>query len=195
MFYDKRNSTISPTEGYTIRLSNDIAGLGGTLHYSRNQLRGAKYFAITDDLILSGRARVGHILGLGEDVRLNDRFFLGGESLRGFATAGVGPRDISTQDSLGGEWVYNGSVELTFPLGLPSEFGISGKVFSDVGSTGSVSPSDANVQDTGAVRASVGFGIGWVSPFGRISVDLGFPIAKEDLDETETFRVNFGTRF
>lgn len=195
LFFDTRNSSITPTEGYTLRLSNDVAGLGGTLHYFRNQFSATKFFALTDDLILSGRGRVGHILGLGEDVRLNDRFFLGGETLRGFATAGVGPRDISTQDSLGGEWVYNGSVELKFPLGLPTEFGISGKVFSDFGSTGSVSPSGTNVQDTGAIRASVGFGIGWVSPFGPISVDLGFPFAKEDLDETETFRVNFGTRF
>lgn len=193
--FDKRNSSVSPTEGYIIRLSNDVAGLGGTLHYSRNQIRAAKFFSIADDLILTGRGRLGHILGLGEDVRLNDRFFLGGESLRGFATAGVGPRDSVTQDSLGGEWVYNGSIELKFPLGLPTEFGISGKLFSDVGSTGSVNPSGANVLDSGAVRASVGFGIGWVSPFGPISVDLGFPITKENLDETETFRVNFGTRF
>ncbi|MCW9039481.1 MAG: BamA/TamA family outer membrane protein, partial [Rhodospirillales bacterium] len=137
----------------------------------------------------------GRILGIGQDVRLSDRFFLGGDDLRGFATAGVGPRDKGTDDSLGGEWMYAGTAEVSFPLGLPSEYQILGKLFTDLGSSGTVNPSGPEVSDTGALRASIGTGVSWNSPFGLIGVDLGFPVLKDDDDITEIFRINFGARF
>ena len=138
---------------------------------------------------------VAHIFGLGEDVNLHDRFFLGGDNLRGFATSGVGPRDTSTKDALGGEWMYNGSAEVKFPLGLPEELGLTGKLFSDLGSAGKLSSSGSSVNDTGSVRLAVGTGLMWTSPFGPIGVDIGYPLLKEDFDQEETVRVNFGTRF
>ncbi|MCW9001095.1 MAG: outer membrane protein assembly factor BamA, partial [Rhodospirillales bacterium] len=102
--YDKRDSRVAPTEGYYIRMVNDLAGLGGNSRYLRNQFSGGKYYPLGDDWVLSFTGTAGHILGIGQDVRLSDRFFLGGDDLRGFATAGVGPRDKGTDDSLGGEW-------------------------------------------------------------------------------------------
>ena len=42
-------------------------------------------------------------------------------------------------------------------------------------------------------RVSVGFGFSWLSPMGKIDIDFGFPVVKEDYDETEVFRLNFGT--
>ena len=83
------------------------AGLGGDVFYFRNILSGTKYYSFIEEWVLSAGARVGYILGLGQDVEIADRFFLGGDTLRGFATAGVGPRDRNTGDSLGGEWIYN----------------------------------------------------------------------------------------
>ena len=161
----------------------------------KNQFSAGQYYEITDKWVVGLTGKVGYILGLDQDVGIADRFFLGGRSLRGFKTAGAGPRDRTTEDSLGGEWIYNGTVQLTFPLGLPSEFGVSGHLFSDLGSLGSVSPSNSNIQDTASVRASAGAGIGWVSPFGPINVDFGVPIVKESFDKTELLRINFGTRF
>ena len=107
-----------------MRLSNDLAGLGGTVHYLRSSLNGNQYFSLTPQYVLSLNGRAGYIVGLGEDVNIGDRFFLGGDSLRGFKSAGAGPRDVSTGDALGGEWIYNGSVELKVPVGLPEELGI-----------------------------------------------------------------------
>ena len=155
----------------------------------------AQYKEISSNYVLSAGGQIGHILGLNQNVKIADRFTLGGSNLRGFSNVGVGPRDKLTDDSLGGEWVYHGSSQLTFPLGLPNELGISGRVFSDFGSLGSVSPSNANIQDSGKVRLSVGSGLGWQSPFGPINVDFGFPLIKESYDKTERFRLNFGTRF
>lgn len=193
--YDRRDSKIQPTEGFIGRLSNDLAGLGGTVHYLRSSVSANQYFLLSPQYTLSFSGRVGYIVGLGEEVNIGDRFFLGGDSLRGFKSAGAGPRDLATMDSLGGEWIYNGSVELKVPLGLPDELGISGRIFSDFGSTGGVHPSNSTVSDEGSVRVSTGFGVGWASPFGPIAVDLGVPLVKESFDKKEIIRVNFGTRF
>ncbi len=195
LLYDTRDSKFNPTEGFVSRLSNQLAGIGGDVYYLKNTVSGAQYYSFAKDWILTGSGRVGYIVGLGEDVEITDRFFLGGDSLRGFATAGVGPRDRNTRDSLGGEWLYNGTIQLIMPLGLPDELAMNGRIFSDFGSLGGVNPSNSSVFDSASLRASLGAGIGWVSPFGPINVDVGFPILKESLDEKESLRVNFGTRF
>ena len=67
--------------------------------------------------------------------------------------------------------------------------------FTDFGSSGEISPSDATTKDTGSLRASSGVGLTWQSPFGPLGMDAGFPIVKEDFDITEVFRINFGTQF
>ncbi|MGZ8410220.1 MAG: outer membrane protein assembly factor BamA [Hyphomicrobium sp.] len=193
--YDRRDSVINPTKGYFGTWSIGIAGLGGDVSYARNQLQAGYFYPITEQWILSFRGSGGYVVGLGEDVRLFERFFVGGDNLRGFATAGIGPRDLATDDSLGGEWFYTASAEVSFPLGLPEELPIRGRIFSDVGSTGGIEPSGPTIADTGSVRVSVGGGLTWVSPFGPIGLDIGYPIVKEDFDEKELIRVNFGARF
>ena len=193
--YDIRDSRINPREGFVGRMNNVVAGLGGNVRYLRNTFSATQYFPVTKKMVLSVGGDAGHIYGIGEDVRITNRFFIGGDSLRGFESAGVGPRDRVTKDALGGEWMYTGTVQLRFPLGLPDELGISGRIFTDFGSSGTVNPSSSDVIDTASVRASVGAGIGWVSPFGPINVDFGFPVVSEGEDIKETLRVNFGTRF
>mgnify|MGYP002725525224 CR=1 FL=1 len=195
MLYDKRDSAISPTEGYAIRMSNSLAGLGGSVRYFRNHLKGAKYYPIADQWVLSFSGTGGYIVGLGEDVDVLERFFIGGDNLRGFATRGVGPRDISTEDALGGEWMYTGSAQITFPMGLPEEFGVLGRTFTDFGSSGKLSPTKSSVRDTGSLRVSAGFGLTWTSPFGPVGLDAAVPLVKEDFDIEESIRLNFGTRF
>jgi outer membrane protein insertion porin family len=78
---------------------------------------------------------------------------------------------------------------------LPEELGISGKLFTDLGSTGKLNSSGTSVNDTGSMRLSVGTGVIWVSPFGPIGIDFGSPLIKESFDKAEAVRVNFGTRF
>ena len=195
LFYDQRDSKITPTDGYYVNLKNDLAGFGGDSKFLRNYLKGAYYHKISEGWVAAARAAGGIVIGIGEDVDLLDRFFVGGDTLRGFQDSGVGPRDTSTSDSLGGEMMYTAGMELTVPLGLPQELGISGKVFTDAGSAMSVNPSGTNVVDKGSLRASVGTGIVWVSPVGPISVDFAKALIKESYDQTETIRVNFGTKF
>ena len=193
--YDQRDNRPDPTEGYFVSMTNEFAGVGGNRKFTRNALRGGKYFPLADKWVLGLLGSAGYIIGIGQDVSLLDRFFLGGDDLRGFATSGAGPRDTTTDDALGGEWRYAATAELRFPLGLPEELQFKGKLFTDIGSTGKLSASGPNVRDSGSLRASVGTGVTWVSPIGPIGVDIGFPVIKESFDVTETFRVNFGTRF
>jgi len=194
--YDKRDNPASPTEGYVVSLSNEVAGLGGTHRFIRDKLTGSYYIPVVDeDVILKFTGSIGHVTGLGKDVIITERFFLGGDDLRGFQTSGAGPRASDSDDALGGEFRYAGTAEMRFPLGFPDELKVTGKVFADLGSLMTIHPYDSTVQDTGSLRASVGTGINWESPFGPIGVDFGFPVKKESFDKTETFRVNFGTRF
>ena len=78
----------------------------------------------------------GHIEGWGgEDVRLIDLFYKGGETIRGFNRGGFGPRDLLTSDALGGDTFWSATAEVRFPLPfVPEDLGMSGAVFADAGS-------------------------------------------------------------
>ena len=195
LFFDNRDSRRSPTDGYFVELENSLAGFGGDSQYLRNQVRSTKFIEITDGWIMNLGGAGGHILGIGDDIRIIDRFFLGGTFLRGFEQSGVGPRDLITNDAVGGNWFYRGSVGLTFPLGLPNEFGIEGRVFSDAGSLGENDSSIASITDTGSLRMSVGAGLLWSSPLGPMNLDFARAIIKESFDQTEVVRFSVGTKF
>lgn len=195
--YDKRDSRINPTEGYYLSLGTDIAGLGGDTKFFRVNVMGIQYFSVAEEVVLSLRGDGGRIWGLdGQDVRVNNRYFLGDMSLRGFEYGGVGARDRYTGDALGGNWYVTASAELTFPLGIPREFGIKGKVFTDAGYIGKPDEFNADIIEySSSIRAAVGTGILWQSPMGLINLDFAFPILKEKEDETQVFRLNFGKAF
>lgn len=196
--YDRLNNRFNPTDGYILRLRNDVAGLGGDLHYLRTRLSAAYYYPITESVSIGASGEAGYIFGFGEDIRITDAFFLGGASLRGFRTAGVGPRDVSTKDSLGGNKYARGTIEVTFPVGLPEEYGIKARVFTDFGTLFDTDLTTAEVPflvDKNSIRASAGFGLTWSSPFGPLAVDFALPYLAEDFDREEFFRFSVGTRF
>ncbi|MCC7045723.1 MAG: outer membrane protein assembly factor BamA [Alphaproteobacteria bacterium] len=198
LFYDRLDNRQDPTDGYYLSFSQDFAGLGGDVRYLKNKVGGGTYWPIPvwDKWILSLTGEAGVMAGLGERVRINDRFFLGGDNFKGFATGGVGPRDTLTKDALGGRRFYVGTAELTFPLGFPDELGVSGKAFTTVGSAWDASEDgEANVADPKTPRASIGVGAAWKSPFGPIRIDLAKAFVKQDFDQTQFFHFSFGTRF
>lgn len=196
--WDTRDQRLNATKGWLLRHSVAVAGLGGTQYYVRTTVDGVFYQTIVDDFVAS----IGGSAGLVESYNnstllLNNRFFIGGDTLRGFRVGGIGPRDANTGDSLGGKYYYTGTAELSFPLGLPKEIGILGKAFVDVGSLwGSAdNPSYFSILDSTTMRISSGVGLQWMSPFGPIRVDYAVPLQKDPWDRTENFRFSFGTRF
>jgi len=195
--YDDRDSILFPTEGLYSWLDNEVAGLGGNAKYVSGKLGSNYYIPVYKrSVIFNVLGEVAGIAGYGdEDVQINERFFLGGNTLRGFERSGVGPRDSITDDALGGNFYYRGSVELGFPIGLPEELGVKGHVFTDFGSLYDIDETGPEILDESSIRASAGVGLSWRSPLGPLRVDFAVPYAKEDYDEEEAFRFSFGTRF
>ena len=181
------------------------------MRYIRNKVNVGYYYSLFPQWVLSFTGEAGDIFGWGgQKVLIQDRFFIGGDNLRGFQDAGIGPRDSITNDALGGNKYYVGSIALGVPLPVPKELGLSGSIFTDFGSlysndqkhlvltpaqlvtTGGLQP---QIEDTPKLRASVGIGLNWRSPLGPIRLDLAVPVAKASFDKSQFFRVSFGTRF
>lgn len=192
---DTLDDRLQPTSGFFARVRQEVAGLGGSLHFVRTRFDYDHYFPLAPSFVAKIGGKAGAIFGLGEDIRLTNRFFLGGNNFRGFANGGVGPRDAVTGDGLGGNFYFVGTLEQSFPLGLPEELGILGRVFTDFGTLTEPDESGGGILDTGSVRISAGVGISWASPFGPVAVDMGFPVVSELSDVEELIRFNFGTRF
>lgn len=196
--FDTRDSILFPTEGLYSWLDTEYAGIGGDANYVSGMLGSSYYYPFFErKVVLNLLGEVGGIVGVGdEDVEINERFFLGGNNLRGFERSGVGPRDVSTDDSLGGNIYYRGTAELSFPIGLPEEYGVAGHAFTDFGSLWEIDePAGPGLVDESSIRAAAGLGLSWRSPMGPIRLDFAFPYAKEDFDKEENFRFSFGTRF
>jgi len=193
--YDNRDNKFNPTAGEFFRLNQDVAGLGGDAHYLRNEVHAGYYYSVAPKWTLSLQGAGGYIFGFDENVRIEDRFFLGGTSFRGFENYGMGPHDTTTGDPLGGNAYYTITPELAFPVGLPEDLGVRGSIFSDIGSLWKVEDTGSNVEDTQKVRVSIGVGLSWASPFGPIRIDLADAILKDEYDKTQIFQFNFGTKF
>ena len=193
--FDSRDDRVFPTRGFIARLSQTVAGLGGNKQYLRNRLTYATFIPIAEDWTASLRLVEGYIVGLGQDVAISDRFFIGGNDFRGFRPGGIGPRDRQSGDALGGNLFYVGTAELSFPVGLPNEIGLLGRVFTQAGSLARVDESGPGLSDVGSTRVSAGFGVTWNSPFGPLQIDWTSALVKEEFDETQSLLFSFGTRF
>lgn len=193
--YDRRDSKLDPTQGYITSLNTDVAGLGGSTRYIRNVLNATHYWPLSDDWNLMLLGEGGYIYGFdGQDLNINDRFFLGSDNFRGFKYGGIGPRDVSTSDSLGGNEYWRSTAEISFPIGLEDE-GIKAHTFTDAGALGKLGFTGPTVRDDMDPRLSAGFGLSWKSPFGPIRIDIASPIIKKSYDETELLHVGFGAKF
>ncbi len=194
--YSDLDSRLYPTDGFTSWLDLEAAGLGGDAQYISGKLGGSYYVPIAKNWVFNALGETGMISGYGDsDIQINERYFLGGNTFRGFEKYGVGPRDLTTDDSLGGKQFYRGTAELTFPLGLPDDLGVSGHAFTDVGSLWGLDESGTDIVDETALRGAAGVGVTWISPMGPVRVDLSKPYLKKDYDVEQVFRFSFGTRF
>jgi outer membrane protein insertion porin family len=199
--FDYVDDDISPTSGLNVDLTTDFAGLGGTAKYVRLSPDVAYYVPLehvfgSKAWVLKFGATGGYLLPvLKYQDRIIDRFFLGGDNLRGFADGGVGPHDQATGDSLGGRVMWTQSTELHFPLPVSPDIGVSGFAFVDIGSLSDVKAKYGAVYDSTAPRVGTGFGVSWNTPFGLINLSLAEPIVKQKDDQIQQFRVSFGTRF
>jgi outer membrane protein insertion porin family len=208
--YNTLDDPIKPRRGLTFQVSQDFAGLGGDLKYLKTTAAFSyRHPVLWDEFIASFTATGGYITGYdGQHVRLNERFFEGGDSFRGFAVAGIGPRELNTggrTGSIGGEAYAIGTFELRLPDFLPADYGISTSLFTDFGTLGHIAsqpglltcgrvgPRVPCIVDNMGLRASGGIAIGWKSPFGPVEIDLGVPYIRQSYDKTQIIRFSAGT--
>ena len=191
--YDTRNAKKLPTSGHSFVLAQDLAGVGGDVRYIKSSVDARTYFPLASDVTLVGRATAGTIMGWGgQDVRLLDMYYMGGETVRGFAASGIGPRDTASAnaDALGGKSYISTTAEMRFGLPLvPEGIGIRGAVFADAGSLFGTANSAGRLPGLAgsnpSLRASVGAGLIWDSPIGALRADYAFPLAKQTFDKTQ----------
>ena len=157
---DSRDSRFDPTEGYFLELDETVSGLGGDVKFLRTKFSAAYYKPLLFKSVVLGLAgEVGHISGLGDKVTQSKRFNLGGQKVRGFDGAGIGPRDVGSGDSVGGNTMYSGRIEVLSNLGLNKDTGVRWTVFSDFGSLwGTDYPTNVTEADANDIRASLGIG-------------------------------------
>jgi outer membrane protein insertion porin family len=214
---DRRNEPIQATRGFDLQVSQDLAGLGGEVNYLRSEIEGGIYYGLPWGFRASFRGSAGYIAGWGgDDVRINDRFFKGGSSFRGFDVAGIGPRQLVVNtttgeteivgDSIGGNVYAIGTVQLDVPLPLPESFSLGSALLVDFGTLGVVDSAsrqtvaidaDSNliVDDEASLRVAAGVSVFWDSPFGPVQFDFAQPLQYEDYDRREEFRFSTRTNF
>ena len=192
---DKTNSVVTPTAGYDFRIIQELNGLGGDISFSKTNLNFRTYRTILrDDIILSSNLSSGVIVG--SDASLMNRFTLGGDRLKGFRNQGIGPYDSTYDTHLGGKMYTSLSLEASFPIGIPEEYGIYGGVFLDTGSLWGLDNTDSGrIDDSSEIRSALGFSIFWESAIGPLRFNWSSPIKKETNDVTENFRFTIDTRF
>jgi len=194
LVWDNRDNVIDPSKGNISRFFVENAGsvLGGNTDFTRYTFLTRQYFSLPLKNVLALTARYGLIdlRGVGDDLVVSERFFLGGpDSLRGFKFRRVGPR-VPTDDGdfviIGGTQELLFQADLIFPLA--TSVGLKGVVFFDMGNAFndtedlSINPSD--------LRKDFGLGIRWVSPFGPLRIEVGIPIGQR-LPGERSYEVQF----
>ena len=174
-----------------IRASGNIeyAGVGGDAEFIKYQGSYNFYKSIEEwvdiDLIFRYRARAGYVQSEGY-LPISEKFYLGGiNSVRGFESRSITPRDKFGLRIGGKQYFYN-TAELSYNPFETIQMRFT--AFYDYGMIG-----NKNINDMR--RSSVGLGIEWVSPIGVIN--FIFPRALDDKkgDETSSFEFSMGQRF
>jgi outer membrane protein insertion porin family len=217
--YNTLDNNRAPTSGLYAELRQDFAGVGGDVNFIRTQVEARTYYELINDVVGVFKVQAGNVSSWGgQQLRMLDSFQMGPNLVRGFAPAGLGPRDLTpgtTNDPLGGSLYWGATVEAQTPLYfLPKDIGIKVAVFADAGSlwdyrgptswdvTGETL--QVGLNSASMIRSSVGVGLLWDSPLGPLRFDLAYPITKycatpvgggEVCDRTQVFRFSGGTKF
>ncbi|MEJ0076707.1 MAG: outer membrane protein assembly factor BamA [Alphaproteobacteria bacterium] len=222
LIYNTLDNNRNPTKGLLAEMRQDFAGVGGDVNFIRTTGDVRWYYELISDVISVLHLQGGYVTGWGDkDLRMLDHFQMGPNLVRGFQTAGIGPRDLTigtSNDALGGTMYWGASVETQVPIyGVPKDFGMRLAFFADAGSvwnytgqtvfpaTGTSVTTVLRDPVTGAaigadtnsmfIRSSIGAGLIWDSPFGPIRIDYAFPITKDPNDRVQQLRFSGGTRF
>ena len=187
---DTRNRSLFTTKGSRQNLDFRVMLPGSDLEYFTLTYKNNSFFSLSEDYVLNLRTKVG--FG-GEYADTNelpfyDKYFAGGTgSVRGFEKNSLSPLD-EYDDPYGGDFMVAGTAELFFPPPIADRSTIRTGLFVDVGNA----YEDANDLNVGDLRASMGLGITWMSPFGMLTASIAAPLKDKEDDDTESFQFKLG---
>jgi outer membrane protein insertion porin family len=204
-----------PTEGSLSSASAEFAGLGGDNDFTKFDVSTRWYFPFYRHesgwkLVYSVAGTFGYGFGdggtSGVELPLSERYFPGGiNTVRGFQSRTLGPRetwrDYKNGDrrtsEVGGSSQLIINNEIIFPI-IP-DAGVKGVVFFDAGQAwlkddGDPATNDNGI-DLGDLRLATGVGLRWLSPFGPLRIEIGFPLNSEPEDEESIVLFSFGTPY
>ncbi len=210
--YNDLDNVRTPTEGIFLTMSQTFFGAGGDAGYVQTDGRAVGYSKLSDELDVVGmlRARGGMNIAYsdGSGYRAQDNYFQGHRDIRGFDSYGFGPRDPVTGDALGGQYYWNATAEISFPMpAIPESIGIRGAFFADAGQLWGLDSASRDIilknnpgvstekLDDNTLRASVGASVIWASPFGPLRFDYAIPVSQAPWDDTREFNFGVSTAF
>jgi len=188
---DTRDDAFFPRHGSVITYSAKVAGgvLGGNVYTIKHQINAIHYFATPFKTTFSIRGQAGYLRGYaGREAPIYERFFLGGiNTIRGFDTRSISPKDPLTGDLIGGETMFVTNLEFLFPLVKAQK--MRGLLFFDAGNAyqGKINFSD--------IRTAVGTGIRWYSPVGPLRLELGLNLAPREGESRTNWDFTIGSTF
>lgn len=191
---DLRDSAVTPTKGSYRRANLEIAMPGSTATYLRGSYQHQKFFPLNDTYTLMLNGDVGWAQAYGsKEVPFFKNFYAGGiGTVRGFESNSIGPRDIITDDPLGGTRRLIGNTELLFGLpGAMRDKSFRLSVFADAGT----------IWDKGekfslsTLRYSTGLAISWNSPMGPLKLSFAKPLNAKPEDKKQSLQFQFGSIF
>lgn len=200
---DSRDTAVFPTRGSTRSLRAELSLPGSDLEYYKLTYQEQVFIPLTSRLIFSLSADLAYGDGYGDnrDLPFFENYYAGGpRSVRGWSANSLGPRELTTDDPVGGNIRLAGSVELFAPPPVGGQFEKTLRLgaFFDFGNVWLTNESD--LVDTtgfelGELRYSAGLSLTWLSPVGALSLSLAYPLNEQDGDETQVFQFGFGQTF
>ena len=190
--YDKRNQKFETNDGYFSNYSIDFPIISESLTLI-NSYRFKTFEELYENNISTFSFLIQSSNSLNnKDVRLSERLFIPGRSLRGFEVGKIGPKDGS--DYIGGNFVTAINLTSNLPKITENFQDLDLGIFFDAANVWGVDY-DPSLEKNDAIRSSIGIGLDWSTAIGPLSFSLATPITKENSDVTEAFRFNIGTSF
>ncbi len=188
--YSTLNRGFIPKNGNYLNYNNVIETPTSSNNGFVRNIVNVKKFYNTKNSIYAIQGKFGNIFSLNNnDILTDDKFALGGRSLRGFDSYGVGPRNSRTS-YVGGNNIAVLKLDYSRELSRQSDFPFYLNLFNDYGLVWDNKTKPT--QSDNNIRSSVGFGIKYYSPIGPIGFSWGFPIMDEEYDIKRMFLFSIG---
>ncbi len=195
---DTRDSALAPTQGRLTRLNGEL-GIAGDTRYTKFSGQFQQYIPLSKQYALAFNAEAGWGKGLGgKPFPLFKNFYGGGlGSVRGFeqgTLGGISPVAGGGADAyIGGSRMVLLNTEIITPFpGAGNDRTLRMFGFFDIGN---VSDDFQNTSKLSDLRASVGFGISWISPVGPLRIAYARPVRKFANDKPQSVQFQIGTSF